>query len=743
MCKTQALVTRIGKILLEPDGFPDKILCLAYTNEEAIDLRHQLLAALGPVAGKLNIRTFESLSETIVKEYFDPEIRPLSPLERIRLFQKLIDRRPKDHPLKNFRGDVYFEISPLQHLFATMKREGWTPAFVYDKIEEYLAGLPAGAGGTGEEKDRMDRLKAAAGEFEPFRQLMRDHHRYDPDDKIDWAVRAFKERPTLSMSYKERFPYILVNAGEDMGGPQRRLVRQLTGHWGPSHVLVTGEGEMTLPVINGSPDLFSNPLAQKLLQLLRYLAAERDTLYGGDELLFEILHFDFWGIDPVEIARLSAEVADRQFGEQRTSIRRLLYEKANQPPKDLFDTGFPEGMKRASSTLEKLIAVVPGLSLSGLLDSCLRDTGLLAFIMASPEKDRLTEAVTKLSEFIEEETRQMPDLDLELWVQLVQLMRMNKGRYHLPDTLASAGGVLTAEEVRSSGGLPAPEIKAIREPFIDRRLEKFVMNVTALNSYLRCPLEFYFHQMVRIPSPKNEAAEFGSAVHHAMQRIFEKMKEHAAEKFPAREELLADFHWHMLRYRGSFTSESFARRLEYGEEILSNYYDHYLGRWNRIVAVERSIRHVNVKGVPLKGKLDKLEFQGREVTVVDYKTGDPDKAMERLIPPNARYPNGGDYWRQAVFYKILVDNYVQKDWKVVGTEFDFIEPDKKKEYRKAKVVITPEDITTVTHQLVDTWEKIQRRDFYTGCGKPDCHWCNFVKTNNLAIALHERKEEGA
>ena len=83
----------------------------------------------------------------------------------------------------------------------------------------------------------------------------------------------------------------------------------------------------------------------------------------------------------------------------------------------------------------------------------------------------------------------------------------------------------------------------------------------------------------------------------------------------------------------------------------------------------------------------------------------------------------------------------QKDWKVVSTEFDFIEPDKKKKYRKEKVIITPADTTTVTQQIIDTWEKIQNREFYIGCGKEDCHWCNFVKTNNLAIALHELEEE--
>ena len=163
--------------------------------------------------------------------------------------------------------------------------------------------------------------------------------------------------------------------------------------------------------------------------------------------------------------------------------------------------------------------------------------------------------------------------------------------------------------------------------------------------------------------------------------------------------------------------------------------------FNKIVAIERNIRNVVVRGIPIKGKLDKLEFDGKSVNVVDYKTGDPDKARDRLQGPSEKDPNGGDYWRQAVFYKLLVDNYEQKGWKTISTEFDFIEPDKKKNYRREKVIINPSDVTTVTQQIATTWQKIQNREFYIGCGKEDCHWCNFVKTNNMAVALHELEEE--
>ncbi|HRF26254.1 MAG TPA: ATP-dependent helicase, partial [Ferruginibacter sp.] len=104
-------------------------------------------------------------------------------------------------------------------------------------------------------------------------------------------------------------------------------------------------------------------------------------------------------------------------------------------------------------------------------------------------------------------------------------------------------------------------------------------------------------------------------------------------------------------------------------------------------------------------------------------------------------PLGGDYWRQAVFYKILVDNYAQKDWTVVSTEFNFVEPDKKKKYQSEKLVIGPADMETVRQQVVDTWHKIRNREFYIGCGKDDCHWCGFVKTNQMAVALHSISED--
>jgi DNA helicase II / ATP-dependent DNA helicase PcrA len=599
-----------------------------------------------------------------------------------------------------------------------------------------------------------------------------------------------------------------------------------------------------------STNILENAFVRKLLQLLRYLNAEHDIPYGGDEMLFEILHFDFYSIPPIEIAKLTVEVNSKRYGGEPTSIRKLLFDKANKPAKDLFDTGINDRLKKISAVIEQLIADVSNVTLQELFSNIIQHAGVLPYIMQSKDKITLMQLLSALFDFIKEECSRNPLLDLAGLVSIIELMekenlplpmvqvagndkgvnlltahgskglefeyvfftgvnasswekkRKPGGGYKFPDTMFSSQPISSDEEelrrlvyvaltraekhlyisyakfkndgkemepsmfiaeILEQHTIPiekislsnetiaefellqfnaqAPEIEKAEEDFINTILDKFVMNVTALNNYLKCPLQFYYQNLIRIPSGKSEATEFGSAIHYALEKLFRKMQDGKQDKFPAKDEMMADFNWYMHRHRENFTKEAFDRRMEYGDEVLRNYYDKYINSWNKVVAVERNIRGVVVNSVPLKGKLDKLEFDGKNVNVVDYKSGDIDKAMPKLKAPHDKDPNGGDYWRQAVFYKILVDNYEQKDWKVISTEFDFVEPDKKKEYRKEKIIITPADTETVKQQITETWQKIQDRDFYTGCGKEDCHWCNFVKDNQLAVALHDLESE--
>lgn len=1001
--KTQILASRIGKILLETDTAPENILCLTYTDAGAVAMRKRLLHFIGTDAYKVNICTFHAFCNDVIQEnlqlFEKNTLDAISELERVQLFKELIDTLPRNNPLKRYRGDVYYEIVPLQSLFSTMKREGWTPEFVLQRIQTYLDDIPYReeyiykrnernfrAGDLKrfrleEEKLRMEKLKAAVNEFDRFQMLMRKYNRYDFDDMINWVIKAFEDNNNLLLQYQEKFQYILVDEFQDTSGTQNKLVSLLISYWDQPNIFVVGDDDQSIfrfqganvqnmldfanqykddlttiiltknyrstqPILDVSKSLINRnkdrlikqipglskdleaantninhlinfpcvlkyetqnqemigitkqvetlvgngvspgkigiiykenrygetlsrylkllnipiytkkninileiPLAQKIMKVLQYVAAEHDVPSGGDEMLFEILHYDWFGIPPADIAMLSMEASSKRLLDGRYSIRMLIAEKIKNPPLDLFTKGIHQNIEKAWRVLENLIAEAPNTTLQILFERIIRTAGVLTVIMRSPDKHWQLQVLTALFDFIKNETHKNPFISLQQFVDLVDLMegerisiplvqvsgsdkgvnlmtahgskglefehvffvgciasvwekkRKPSGGYTLPDTMFDSASqhnddeelrrlfyvattraeqyltisystfkgdnkeqepsifiaeiqeefphmqtetmvISRSDESQFSALLlqeEPPQVEKIEKEIIKSILENFALSVTALNNYLKCPLEFYFRNLIRIPSPKNEAAEFGSAVHYALEQLFRNVQEKAA--FKTSEEFVADFEWFMYRHRESFTKEQFNRRMEFGREILANYYVHNIHRFNKVVAIERNIRNVIVNNVPIKGKLDKLEFEGKLVNVVDYKTGDPDKAYRKLKGPDERAPEGGDYWRQAVFYKILVDHYEQKDWKVVSCEFDFIEPNKRGQFSKKKIVIPELAMDTVIEQITTVWEKIQAHDFYTGCGKDDCHWCNFVKTNAMSVEMETIEEE--
>ncbi len=272
--KTQILASRIGKILLDTDALPENILCLTYTDAGVVAMRKRLLQFIGPDAYKVNIYTFHAFCNDVIQEnlslFEKTALDPISDLERIELFKQLIDSFPKNNPLKRYRGDVYFEINNLQSLFSTMKREGWTPAFINQKIDEYINDLPnreefiykrkykdflpgdLKKDKIEEQKEKMEKLRAAVNEFEGFQQLMRKRNRYDFDDMINWVIKAFEENKNLLANYQEKYQYILVDEYQDTSGTQNRIVELLINYWDKPNVFVVGDDDQSIYRFQGA-----------------------------------------------------------------------------------------------------------------------------------------------------------------------------------------------------------------------------------------------------------------------------------------------------------------------------------------------------------------------------------------------------------------------------------------------------------------------------------------------------------
>jgi len=97
-----------------------------------------------------------------------------------------------------------------------------------------------------EEKEKMEKLRAAVGEFDRFQQMMRAKNRYDFDDMINWVIKAFEENPILLSRYQEQFLYILVDEYQDTSGTQNRLVELLINYWEQPNIFVVGDDDQSI-----------------------------------------------------------------------------------------------------------------------------------------------------------------------------------------------------------------------------------------------------------------------------------------------------------------------------------------------------------------------------------------------------------------------------------------------------------------------------------------------------------------
>jgi DNA helicase-2/ATP-dependent DNA helicase PcrA len=590
-------------------------------------------------------------------------------------------------------------------------------------------------------------------------------------------------------------------------------------------------------------DVLTVPFGEKIINILRYLAMELDSPYSGDELLFEILHYDFFSIPPIEIAKASIAVSKENFvtsanNAPKTSLRRYIHEIRVPAQPGLFDVSPNTEMKYLLNNIDELLRDAVSITMQQLFQQVIGKLGILRYIMHQQDKGTYMQVLTNFFDFLKDESRKKPEIKLDDLLATIDTMKEHhirldlnqvifsdngvnfftahgskgqefehvffigcdkktwdsKGRntgFSYPDTLTQAandelaqkeesrrlfyvaltrakqclmisyankdrkgkdqessqfiGEILaetdmTVEYPKVNEGLmmeffatqfseaDKPKVELIDHGYINQLLQNYTLSVTHLSNYLDCPLRFYFQCLIRVPSGKSPSATFGQAVHWALNKAFRWLKDDD-DNFPTTEQFMKEFKWYMYRNRDSFTKEEFKLRVDYGDKILPPYYEQNVTQWNKVAVTERGIKNIEIAGVPIKGNLDKIEFDGKLATIVDYKTGKLKNAKDKLIRPTNEKPEGGDYWRQAVFYKILIDNDRTNDWEATTTIFDFVEPVSEGEYHKEKIVISPEDIEIVTEQITAVYQKIMAHDFNTGCGKKECDWCHFVRSN--------------
>lgn len=601
-------------------------------------------------------------------------------------------------------------------------------------------------------------------------------------------------------------------------------------------------------------DILRDPFVLGLLEVLHYLAGELRQPFGEEARLVRILHYRYFGIRPLDMARLLRYGQTRHRPEEAAG-RPLRWREMLQDDNALRESGLedPRKVKRVGEDLEYWLAHAPEWTIQTLFEHVITRGGVLKAILDDPRKRRLLELVTTLFDFIKSECAADPALGLEeLLARLEEMIegkialpyvhyigepegvvfstvhsakglewhhvflmacsarnwsgKSNGKAFKLPDTLTrsdaaseeqveeeerrlffvamtraresltisyakdqkNANSRRTAtedlaarfvNELRDSAGLPlesaepAPAEREealeallhpldenpslLEEAWLKQQVSQMSLSVTALNKYLSCPRAFYYENILRVPAARNRYMGYGSAVHATLETLFRSNPR--LEGDPARQ-AVEIFTVALQRYRSHFTDQEYINTLEHGRQTLPVYVGEMLPRWQSAqkVELEVAIRDVEWQGYPINGKLDKIEHYPGGIMVVDYKTGNAVNGKKKLRRPGSddwRTDPGGDYWRQLVFYDLLLRADRRQQSPLLAGVMEFVEPGDKGQIEREELEITEEDRSVVTEQIAWAMEGIRALRFDEGCHEDTCIWCQLVDHHILPDSL--------
>lgn len=243
------------------------------------------------------------------------------------------------------------------------------------------------------------------------------------------------------------------------------------------------------------------------------------------------------------------------------------------------------------------------------------------------------------------------------------------------------------------------------------------LSVSALNNYLECPWKYFYRNLIRLPEGQNKTQLYGIAVHAALADNFRTFK----DKDITAESLIASFEGHLNKL--PLTARDYEEILVKGKRALSGWWEQWHETWERNVLTEFKMSGILLTdNIKLTGVLDKLEFIDGGVRVVDYKTKQP--MSRNAIMGETKTDDDGNYFRQLVFYKLLLDRYENGKYEMREGVIDFMEPNDKGGYKKEAFEVTKDNVLELEELIKKISEEIVSLSFWDKrCDDKDCEYC--------------------
>lgn len=247
------------------------------------------------------------------------------------------------------------------------------------------------------------------------------------------------------------------------------------------------------------------------------------------------------------------------------------------------------------------------------------------------------------------------------------------------------------------------------------------LSVSALNNYLECPWKFFFVNLIRIPESINDSGLFGNAIHGALNSYIISLK-----RGNAKEDLLINRFHEELKLQ-PVSKENVERFRVRGEIALKEFYKQKAIFWSKELESELEIKGIRInEDILLNGKIDMImPIDGNIVDVTDFKTG---KQKSRNEIEGLTKTSEGNYKRQLVFYKILLDRYKNNFFKMRNGIIEFVEPNDKGIIKSEAFLISKEEADALLKEIVDVGNQILEFSFWNSkCEEKNCEYCRLRK----------------
>lgn len=265
------------------------------------------------------------------------------------------------------------------------------------------------------------------------------------------------------------------------------------------------------------------------------------------------------------------------------------------------------------------------------------------------------------------------------------------------------------------------------------------LSVTALNHFIECPNKFFYKSILKLPEAPSGSSEKGSAMHEAIANVWKDLKIKRLKDYKTKEveniisRTIKNYFKHS--FLPKHEKEAIADELvRDAPKVAAALREHFLQKGK--VFVESWVRapfsynYQNKKmEIPLHGKLDATIDEGDKISVYDYKTREAMSVNAiKGETVSASRQNRGDYFRQLVFYKILLDESRRFKNKIVEPALVFVKPDKKGRCPIISLPIGKEDEKKVLTEIENLLDSVWSGKLLTQtCDDKDCEYCGFRK----------------